>query len=219
MAKKSKVRRLSAALAAPEAEMGAAAKRAASTKRGTSTKGGASTKKGAAAKKKTDPLAAKSSSGARAAKKAASGGKRPSGNRPPGRIALSAPLARARKLSGDLYQSAGLALWAEAVEAAPEPERAVLIQLQDAICDAADLLRDARATNPKHLQLYWVACFDRDGLPATPPRFITAAGEDEALQIFRAAFKGEFGRRKPRAQRVPALAEKPALHDSREEPA
>jgi hypothetical protein len=64
-----------------------------------------------------------------------------------------------------------------------------------------------------------VACFDRDGLPATPPRFITAAGEDEALQIFRAAFKGEFGRRKPRAQRVPALAEKPALHDSPEDQA
>jgi hypothetical protein len=211
MAKKSKVRRLSIALAVPENEQEAAANRLTSTKRGTSAK------KGTAAKKKTGALAAKSASGARASRKAASGGKRPSGNRPPGRIALTAPLARARKLSGDLYQSAGLAIWAEAVESAPEPERAVLIQLQDAICDAADLLRDAKATNPKHLQLYWVACFDRDGLPATPPRFITAAGEDEALQIFRAAFKGEVGRRKPRAQLVPALAEKPTLHDSREE--
>jgi hypothetical protein len=201
MAKKSKVRRLSIALAAPETPRGAAAK------------GGASAKKATAAKKKTGALAAKSAIGARAAKKAASGGKRPSGNRPAGRISLTAPLTRARKLSGDLYQSAGLAIWAQAVEAAPEPERAVLIQLQDAICDAADLLRDARATNPKHLQLYWVACFDREGLPATPPRFITAADENEALQIFRAAFKGEFGRRQPRVQPVPALAEKPALHE------
>jgi hypothetical protein len=208
MAKKSKVRRLRVALDAP------ADAPETNLKKGTAAKKATAARKGTAAKKKTGALAAKSAGGARAAKKASGGAKRSSGNRPLGRTALTAPLARARKLSGDLYQAAGLAIWAEAVEAAPEPERAVLMQLQDAICDAADLLRDARATNPKHLRLYWVACFDREGLPATPPRFITAADEDEALQIFRAAFKGEFGRRKPRAQLVPALAEKPALHDS-----
>jgi hypothetical protein len=207
MAKKNKVRRLRIALTAPAKTRGTNAKKA------TAAKKGATAKKATAAKKKTAALTAKSARGARASKKAAGGAKDSPGKRPAGRISLTAPLSRARKLSGDLYQSAGLALWAEAVEAAPEPDRSVLIQLQDAICDAADLLRDARATNPKHLRLYWVACFDREGLPATPPRFITAADEDEALKIFRAAFKGEFGRRKPRAHLVPALAEKPALHD------
>jgi hypothetical protein len=197
MANKNTIERLLIAVAAPG-----------KTKK-TTTKKGPPAKKRTTAKKKAGALAAKSAGGARAAKKNSGGAKRP-----PGRITLTAPLARARKLSGDLYQSAGLALWTEAVEAAPEPDRTVLIQLQDAICDAADLLRDARATNPKHLQLYWVACFDREGLPATPPRFITASDEHEALEVFHAAFKGEFGRRKPRAQLVPALAEKPALHDS-----
>ena len=91
-------------------------------------------------------------------------------------LALALPLARARKLAGDLYESAGLALWSEAIEKAPEPERATLIQLQDAICDAADLLKLAKATNPKHLHLYLVACFDRDDLPTTQPSFVTAAG-------------------------------------------
>ncbi len=200
MAKKDKIRRLQPSRSTPGE---AAAKRRAT--------------KGADAKKKTATVAAKPGA-ARAAKKSASakklaGGakKFAGGKRVTGRIALTAPLAKARKLSGDLYQSATLSIWAAAIEAAAEPERAVLIQLQDAICDAADLLRDARATNPKHLQLYWVACFDRDGLPATPPRFITATGEDEALEIFRAAFKSEIGRRKPRARLVPKLAETPGL--------
>ncbi len=207
MAKKDKIRRPQPSRSAPGE---AAAKRRAT--------------KGADAKKKTATVAAKPGA-ARAAKKSASakklaggakklaGGakKFAGGKRVAGRIALTAPLAKARKLSGDLYQSATLSIWAAAIEAAAEPERAVLIQLQDAICDAADLLRDARATNPKHLQLYWVACFDRDGLPATPPRFITATGEDEALEIFRAAFKSEIGRRKPRARLVPKLAETPGL--------
>ena len=129
------------------------------------------------------------------------------------RLALPLPLARARKLAGDLYQAAGLAFWAEAIEAAPEPERDVLIQLQETVCDVADLLREAKATNPKHLKLYWVACLDREGLPATPPHFVTASDEEEAQALFRAAFKGEIGRRKPRAQIVPNQAEQALLHD------
>ncbi len=126
-------------------------------------------------------------------------------------LALALPLARARKLAGDLYESAGLALWAEAIEKAPEPERATLIQLQDAICEAADLLKLAKATNPKHLHVYLVACFDRDDLPITPPSFVTAASDEEALKIWRAAFKGTYGRRKPKARLVPALGETPGL--------
>lgn len=139
-------------------------------------------------------------------KKAASGRKRAVTH-----LALALPLARARKLSGDLYESAGLALWAEAIERAPEPERTTLIQLQDAICDAADLLKLAKATNPKHLHLYLVACFDRDDLPTTPLRFVTATSEEEALEIWRAAFKGTYGRRNPLARLVPELGETPGL--------
>ena len=82
-------------------------------------------------------------------------------------LSLTMPLARARKLAGDLYEAAGLALWTEAVEAAAEPKKSELVQLQDSICDAADFLREAKASNPRHLQLFWVACLDRNGLPAT----------------------------------------------------
>ena len=73
------------------------------------------------------------------------------------RLNLPLPLARARKLSGDLYQAAGLSLWAEAIDAAAPETREELIQLQDAICDAGDLLKEAKATNPKHLALFMVA--------------------------------------------------------------
>ena len=75
--------------------------------------------------------------------------------------------------------------------------------MQDAICDAGDLLKEAKPINPKHLALFMVACFEPDGLPATPPHYVTAASEEEALAIWKAAFKDEFGRRKPRAERVP----------------
>jgi hypothetical protein len=129
-----------------------------------------------------------------------------------GRLTLALPLARARKLAGDLHQAAGLRLWAEAIETASPESRQDLIHLQDAICDAGDLLKEAKATNPKHLSIFMVACFDRDGLPATPPRFITASSEDEALAIWKEAFKGEFGRRKPRAERVPDRGDRSGLH-------
>jgi hypothetical protein len=128
------------------------------------------------------------------------------------KLTLTLPLARARKLSGDLYEAAGLRLWAEAIDAAAPDARETLIQLQDALCDAGDLFKEAKATNPKHLALFLVACFDRDGLPATPPHYVTAASEDEALAIWKAAFKGEYGRRKPRAERVPERAESSGLH-------
>jgi hypothetical protein len=160
-----------------------------------------------AAKKSAATSAAKAARAARTAKKA-DGRKKSTSH-----LALSLPLAKARKLAGDLYQAAGLALWAEAIESAREPERGLLIQLQDAVCDVADLLREARATNPKHLKLYWVACLDREGLPTTPPHFVTATNEEEAVEIFRAAFKDEIGRRKPRARLAPTLAEQPQLHD------
>jgi len=129
-----------------------------------------------------------------------------------GKLTLTLPLARARKLAGDLYQAAGLRWWTEAVEAAEPEAREELIALQDAVCDAGDLLKQARQSNPKHLHLFMVACFERDGLPGTPPQFVTAGSEDEAIEIWKAAFKGEFGRRKPRAQKIPERGEKPGLH-------
>jgi hypothetical protein len=129
-----------------------------------------------------------------------------------GKLTLNLPLARARKLAGDLYQAAGLRLWAEAMEAATPDVREELQQLQDAICDAGDLFKAAKTSNPKRLKLFMVACYERDGLPATPPKFVTATSEDEAIAIWKAAFKGEFGRRKPRAERVPDLGELAELH-------
>lgn len=128
-------------------------------------------------------------------------------------LGLTMPIARARKLAGDLYEAAGLALWAEAIVSADETKQSTLVHLQDSMCEAADFLREAKATNPKRLQLYWVACLDRDGLPTTDPRFITAASEKEALAIWRKAFKGAYGRRRPRAQLVPTLAAAPGLHE------
>ncbi|MCI4677276.1 hypothetical protein K9U39_19340 [Rhodoblastus acidophilus] len=128
-------------------------------------------------------------------------------------LSLTMPLSRARKLAGDLYEAASLALWAEAIDGAAETKKADLVRLQDSICDAADFLREARATNPRHLQLFLVACFDRDGLPTTEPRFVTAASEAEAIAIWREAFKGEFGRKRPQARPAPALAAAPGLHD------
>ncbi|MBB4197040.1 hypothetical protein CCR94_23285 [Rhodoblastus sphagnicola] len=128
------------------------------------------------------------------------------------KLALTLPLSRARKLASDLHQAAGLRLWAEAIEAAAPEVREELIQLQDAICDAGDLLKQAKSNNPKHLALFMVACCERDGRPATPPQFVTAASEDEAVAIWKAAFKGQFGRRKPRAQRVPERGEEVGLH-------
>ncbi len=82
-------------------------------------------------------------------------------------LGLTMPLARARKLAGDLYEAAGIAQWAEAIETAEEPKKSGLVHLQDSVCEAADFLRKAKATNPKHLQLFCVACHDRDGLPTT----------------------------------------------------
>jgi hypothetical protein len=128
-------------------------------------------------------------------------------------LGLPLPLARARKLAGDLYEAAGLALWAEAIESADESKRSALVHLQDSVCEAADFLRKAKATNPRHLQLYCVACRGSDGLPTTEPRFVTAASEKEALAIWRDAFKGEYGRRRPRADLIPALAAAPGLHE------
>jgi hypothetical protein len=132
-------------------------------------------------------------------------------------LSLTMPLARARKLAGDLYEAAGLAMWADAIESVSESRKNALIHLQDSICDAADFLRQAKATNPKHLQLFWVACMDDQGLPCTVPRFVTAMNEEEALQIWRDAFqdavKGENGRCTPHAWPAPALAPTPRLHD------
>ena len=129
------------------------------------------------------------------------------------RLSLSLPLARARKLAGDLYEAAGLALWAEAIETAAEPNKTELVALQESICEAADFLRDAKAANPRHLQLFWVACLDRSGLPSTTPHFVTAASEEDALAICRDRFKKEFGRRRPHAFPVPPLADAPGPHE------
>ncbi len=159
-------------------------------------------------KKKSAPKTPGAAAPARAANKKFTGAKK----RADSHLALTLPVARARRLAADLYESAGLAIWAEAIEQAAEPERDLLVALQDAICDAADIMKGAKATNPKHLRLYWVACLDREGLPATPPRFITAASEKEALEIWSDAFKGEGGRRKPRAHVVPILGAAPGLH-------
>lgn len=197
MAKKSKTRRVQ--LVATDPEQALTRKDAAKAARAGAGKKAEPGKKSVAGKsgiRKSAPAAAK------AGKKRAAAA-----------LALHVPMARARKLAGDLYQSASLALWASAIETAPEPVRSELIQLQDAICDAADLFKEAKAANPKHLGLYLVACFDREDLPVTAPRFVTAASAEEALNIWRTAFKGEYGRRKPRALPVPALSEAPRLHE------
>ena len=122
------------------------------------------------------------------------------------------PLRRARSLAGDLYQAASLNLWAQAISGAQEPEKAELIALQDSVCDAADLFRTARTDNPRHLRLYWIACLDRKGLPATTPVFVTAASEAEALRLWDNAFKGKYGRCKPHAFLAPELADAATLH-------
>lgn len=144
---------------------------------------------------------------------------------------LTLPLARARKLAGDLYEAASLKLWAEALDRADaardEERKADLIRLQDSICDAGDFLRAAKANNPRHLRLF---CIEDDGAR----RFVTAADETEALKIFRAAKKmttgikravGEAEKseagpparvRRPRIFAVPTLAATPRLHDGSE---
>ncbi|HUO54133.1 MAG TPA: hypothetical protein VMU18_05310 [Rhodoblastus sp.] len=124
------------------------------------------------------------------------------------RLSLTLPLARARKLAGDLYEAAGLALWAEAIESSDEPKKAALIHLQDSICDAADFLRHAKATNPRHLQLYWVSSGE-----GGPPRFVTAANEAQALAIWRETCKEEAAGRRPQVRLVPTLAPAPGPHD------
>jgi hypothetical protein len=138
-------------------------------------------------------------------------------NRSSSQLSLTMPLARARKLAGDLYEAAGLAMWAGAIDSASESRKAALVHLQDSICDAADFLRGAKATNPHHLQLFWVACLNDEGLPCAEPRFVTAANEQQALEIWRDAFKdagkGENRRCAPRAWPAPALAPTPRLHD------
>jgi hypothetical protein len=179
-----------------------------------------------APKKGTTPKKQAGGAAARGAKKASAkksdakksvvkkgGSKKTAAKKRSGGLSLSLPLARARKLAGDLYEGAGLAWWTEAIASAEEPKKAHLVQLQESICDAADFLREAKASNPRHLQLFWVACLDRNGLPSTTPRFVTAASEEEALAIWREAFKGEYGRRRPHAWPVPALAFTPGVHE------
>jgi hypothetical protein len=182
----------------------------------------ATPEKGVAPKKEATPKKRAAGAGSRGAKKAAArksavkkgvGKKGASRKRSSSGLNLFLPLAKARKLADDLYEAAGLALWAEAIESAEEPKKSGLVQLQDSICDAADFLREAKAANPRHLQLFWVACLDRNGLPSTSPRFVSAASEEEALAIWREAFKGEYGRRRPHAWPVPALATTPGLHE------
>jgi hypothetical protein len=142
-------------------------------------------------------------------KKLAAGGKK----RLSSQLAMRLSQSRAHKIAGDLYEAAALDIWATAIEAAPEPRRAELIRLQDAICDAADHLREARSANPRHLRLYSVACFDRAGLPTTPPHFVAAANEAEALEIWRTAFKGSYGRKTPHARLVPELGAAPGVRE------
>jgi hypothetical protein len=204
MAKKSKTRRAQVSGSAA-AETAPAAKGVARAQSKATPK---PDKKGAArlSKKVVAQVSKKDSEQPAKIRKAADGKKRVS-------LTVNLPVGRARKLAGDLYQSAGLAFWTAAIESAPEPARAELISLQDAVCDAADLFKEARAANPKHLALYMVACYDRDDLAVTPPRFITAASGQAALDIWRAAFKGVYGRRTPRAVEVPPLASAAALHE------
>ncbi|WP_296709218.1 hypothetical protein [Rhodoblastus sp.] len=196
MNKKNKMAPMDPSVGTPD-ESGAAKKQTTPKKRaaGAATR---SAKKAAAKKSVVKKGAAKKA----AAKKRSSGG-----------LNLSLPLAKARKLAGDLYEAAGLALWTEAIASAEEPKKSGLVQLQDSICDAADFLREAKASNPQRLHLFWVACLDRHGLPSTKPRFVTAATEEEALAIWREAFKGEYGRRRPHAWPVPELASAPGVHD------
>lgn len=124
---------------------------------------------------------------------------------------LTLPLARARKLAGDLYEAAGLKIWAAAFDAADEAQKHELIRLQDAICDAGDFLRAAKANNPRHLRLF---CIEDDSLR----RFVTAADEAEALKIFREAQKNGAGdkrmARRPKITAVPTLGASPRLHDA-----
>ena len=155
----------------------------------------------------TDPLTTPTAQIARARKKP-SGGKRTAGQ-----LALTMPLARARRLAGDLYEAAGLAIWTEALERADEAAREEILALQEAVCEAADLFKEARSTNPHRLSLYLVACYDRDGLPDTPPHFVTAASGEDAIKLWKLANRDKFGRRKPRAQKVPPRGDKPLLHD------
>lgn len=163
-------------------------------------------------KTRTDKPAATPARKPNSAKQAAPVLKAGRKKRAAGGLTLSLPLARARKLAGDLYEVAGLNLWAEALDAAEPSRREELVQLQDAVCDAGDLLKLARLSNPKHLQLFMVACYDRDGLPATPPRFVTAANAEDALTIWKAEYKGKYGRRKPRVESVPERGDKAELH-------
>jgi hypothetical protein len=201
MAKKSKIEMMDSTAGTPG--KGVAPKKRATPKKQTTGAEPRGAKKAAARKgviKKSDVK--KGAAKKAAAKKRSSAG-----------LTLSLPLARARKLAGDLYEAAGLVFWADAIASAEEPRKSGLVQLQDSICDAADFLREAKASNPRHLQLFWVACLDRNGLPSTTPRFVTAATEEEALALWREAYKGEYGRRRPHAWPVPALAPAPGVHE------
>ncbi|WP_298428278.1 hypothetical protein [Rhodoblastus sp.] len=186
-------------------------KKSKSTKRATAPTPAkkAATKKKAILKKKAAPKKAAAPMKERAVAKPTPAKKK----RASAGLNLTMPLSRARRLAGDLYEAAGLAFWAEAIEAAAEPKRSDLVQLQDSICEAGDFLRTAKPHNPKHLKLFWVACLNREGLPATTPRFVSAADEEEALEIWREAFKGEYGRRRPHAWPVPGLFDTPGLHE------
>lgn len=163
-------------------------------------------------KTRTEKPAAAPASKPKSASKAAPVLKVGRKKRAAGELSLTLPLARARKLAGDLYEVAGLSLWAEALDAAEPSRREELVQLQDAVCDAGDLLKVARLSNPKHLQLFLIACYDREGLPATPPRFVTAANAEDALAIWKAEYKGKYGRRKPRVEKVPDRGDKAEMH-------